>query len=830
MFAGSRGRDAEAAQRLRRDESSAHVKRSWQTAGYWWIFVHFSLIMTVLDSISRNRIETVAQAIQEKPGFVGLLRGPLARGSREGALLVISAVAIYLLVSIASYYPGDPGWSNAGHVNRIVNQGGVAGAWIADVLLYLFGFMAYLFPVMIGYAGWLVYRGLKVASGELDVYHATIRAAGCVVAVCAGCGLATLHYHGSATFPVDAGGIIGTVVGSGLAGVVNPVGGTLFLLALFLTGVTLFTGLSWLDVMDVTGRYTILVVEHLYRFGLQARTRWVASRRKEEREARIEVERERKSRRKPPRIEPVIAKVEPSERAERERQVPLFKPAPGCGALPPLALLDEPKQKRKVVSDESLEAISRQVELKLADFGIEAEVVAVHPGPVVTRYELQPAPGLKVSRVTNLSKDLARSLSTVSVRIVEVIPGKTTIGLEIPNEEREIVVLSDVLKSSQYDADASHLALGLGKDISGQPVVVDLASMPHLLVAGTTGAGKSVAINAMILSLLYKASSSDVRMIMIDPKMLELSVYEGIPHLLAPVVTDMKHASNALRWCVVEMDRRYRLMSTLGVRNIGGYNRKVSAAADSGTPLKDPFFQPNGTEGEAPVLTKLPFIVVVVDELADMMMLTGKNVEELIARLAQKARAAGIHLILATQRPSVDVITGLIKANIPSRIAFQVSSKVDSRTILDQMGAEHLLGHGDMLYMGPGVSAPSRVHGAFVADHEVHKVVKNLKQTGTPSYLEGILDGTAFVDGVSDAGGGAMLDADAGAEADPLYDQAVRIVTETRRASISGVQRRLKIGYNRAARMLEEMEHAGVVGPLQSNGSREVLAPPPPGD
>ena len=781
----------------------------------------------------------MAQAIQEKPGFFALLRGPLARGSREGALLVISAVAIYLLVSIASYDPGDPGWSNAGHVDRIANQGGVAGAWIADVLLYLFGFMAYLFPVVIGYAGWLVYRGLKSATVELDAHHATIRAAGCVLAVCAGCGLATLHYHGSAAFPVDAGGIIGNIVGSGLAGVVNPIGGTLFLLALFLTGVTLFTGLSWLEVMDVTGRYTIAGAEYLYGNGLRARERWLAARRRQEREAAPDrAEGARKSRRKPPRVEAVAARSEPEvaeagtdARAERERPAPLFEPAPGSGALPPLALLDEPKKKRKVVSDESLEAMSRQVELKLADFGIEAEVVAVHPGPVVTRYELQPAPGLKVSRVTNLAKDLARSLSTISVRIVEVIPGKTTIGLEIPNEEREIVVLGDVFKSSQYDGVSSFLALGLGKDISGQPVVVDLAKMPHLLVAGTTGSGKSVAINAMILSLLYKASASDVRVIMIDPKMLELSVYEGIPHLLAPVVTDMKHASNALRWCVVEMDRRYRLMSALGVRNIGGYNRKVSAAADEGAPIKDPLFVPGGADGDAPDLEKLPYIVVIVDELADMMMVTGKKVEELIARLAQKARAAGIHLILATQRPSVDVITGLIKANIPSRIAFQVSSKVDSRTILDQMGAEHLLGHGDMLYLGPGVSTPSRVHGAFVADHEVHKVVQSLKQMGRPSYLEGILDGTAIADGAADGGGGAAaLDPEDGAEGDPLYDQAVRIVTETRRASISGVQRRLKIGYNRAARMLEEMEQAGVVGPLQSNGSREVLAPPPPGD
>ena len=774
----------------------------------------------------------MAQAIQEKPGFFGWLRGPLARGSREGALLVISAVALYLLVSIASYHPGDPGWSNASHVERIANQGGVVGAWLADVLLFLFGFMAYLFPVMIGYAGWLVYRGLRASPEEFDLHHVTIRTAGCVVAVCAGCGLATLHYHGTATFPVDAGGMIGSFVGSGLAGVVSPLGSTLFLLALFLTGITLFTGLSWLEVMDVTGRYTIAAADILYRFGRQARDRWLADRMKQgikqDREAGIEKERRRKARRKPPRIEPVIAKIETGARVERERQVPLFEPAPGPGALPPLALLDEPKKRRRPVSDESLQAISRQVELKLADFGIEVEVVAVHPGPVVTRYELQPAPGLKVSRVSNLAKDLARSLSTVSVRIVEVIPGKTTIGLEIPNDEREIVVLSDVLKSSQYDADTSLLALGLGKDISGQPVVVDLASMPHLLVAGTTGSGKSVAINAMILSLLYKASASDVRMIMIDPKMLELSVYEGIPHLLAPVVTDMRHASNALRWCVVEMDRRYRLMSALGVRNIGGYNRKVRVAADGGTPLTDPLFSPDDADGEPPTLEKLPYIVVVVDELADLMMLTGKKVEELIARLAQKARAAGIHLILATQRPSVDVITGLIKANIPSRIAFQVSSKVDSRTILDQMGAEHLLGHGDMLYLGPGVAAPSRVHGAFVADHEVHKVVKSLKRLGKPAYLDGILDGTAIVDGAADASS-VSLDAGAGAEADPLYDQAVRIVTETRRASISGVQRRLKIGYNRAARMLEAMEQAGVVGPLQSNGGREVLAPPPPG-
>jgi S-DNA-T family DNA segregation ATPase FtsK/SpoIIIE len=532
--------------------------------------------------------------------------------------------------------------------------------------------------------------------------------------------------------------------------------------------------------------------------------------------------------RKPaPRIEPKVAAVTTSARAERERQAPLFEPVTELAPLPELSLLDSPPPTGRAVSAPALEAMSRQVELKLEDFGIEVNVVAVHPGPVVTRFELELAPGLKVNKVTNLSKDLARSLSTVSVRIVEVIPGKSVIGLEIPNEERELVCLSEILKSAEYDSEQSPLSLALGKDIGGNPVVVDLSRMPHLLVAGTTGAGKSVAINAMVLSMLYKSTPADVRMIMIDPKMLELSVYEGIPHLLAPVVTDMKQASNALRWCVAEMERRYRVMSTLGVRNIGGYNRKIREAKASGRPLRDPFFEAEeGSEEQPPELEKLPLIVVFVDELADLMMVTSKKVEELIARLAQKARAAGIHLILATQRPSVDVITGLIKANIPCRIAFQVSSKVDSRTILDQMGAENLLGHGDMLYIGPGMSTPARVHGAFVADHEVHRVVARLKKKGEPTYLDGVLDGSAL--GEESAGGAlAWGGTSTDAESDPLYDQAVHIVTETRRASISGVQRRLKIGYNRAARMLEQMEQTGVVGPLQSNGTRDVLAPPP---
>ncbi len=474
--------------------------------------------------------------------------------------------------------------------------------------------------------------------------------------------------------------------------------------------------------------------------------------------------------------------------------------------------------------------MSRQVELKLRDFGIEVEVVAVQPGPVITRFELQPAPGVKASRIVNLSKDLARALSVVSVRVVEVIPGKSVVGLEIPNAEREPVVLSEILRSKAYERAASPLTLALGKDIGGQPVVVDLARMPHLLVAGTTGSGKSVALNAMVLSLLYKATPDLVRLILIDPKMLELSVYDGIPHLLAPVVTDMKEAANALRWCVAEMERRYRLMAHLGVRQLAGYNRKVREAAERGEPIPDPLWTPEegGEEegAERPALAPLPYIVVVVDEFADMMMLVGKKVEELIARLAQKARASGIHLVLATQRPSVDVITGLIKANIPARIAFQVSSKVDSRTILDQMGAEQLLGQGDMLYLAPGTSVPERVHGAFVSDQEVHRVVAHLRGLGGPDYVEAVLREAA--EGGAPEGVPGLTPADA--EQDPLYDQAVRIVTETRRASISAVQRRLKIGYNRAARMIEQMEQAGIVGPLQPNGSREVLAPPPPED
>ncbi|MET0534764.1 MAG: DNA translocase FtsK, partial [Steroidobacter sp.] len=591
-------------------------------------------------------------------------------------------------------------------------------------------------------------------------------------------------------------------------------------------------GHSWIEVMDWTGRVTLRGVDWLT--GRISESREIKQGR-EVKEARQEIVREEQKRvaaRPPPKIEPVVQKVEKSERVEKERQVALFEP-PTSKELPALSLLDDAPAKVQGYSPEALEAMSRLVELKLRDFGVEAEVVAVHPGPVITRFELSLAAGVKVSQISNLAKDLARGLSAISVRVVEVIPGKPTVGLEIPNEKREIVSLGEIIKSKTYDEVTSPLALVLGKDISGAPMVADLARMPHLLVGGTTGSGKSTAVNAMVLSLLYKASAEHVRLIMIDPKMLELSVYEGIPHLLAPVVTDMKEAANALRWCVAEMERRYQLMAALGVRNLAGFNRKIKEAQEAKDPIRDPLLMkmlgPEGNANEVPFLEPLPFIVVIVDELADMMMIVGKKVEELIARLAQKARASGIHLILATQRPSVDVITGLIKANIPTRIAFQVSAKVDSRTILDQMGAEQLLGHGDMLFLQPGTSVPIRVHGAFVSDQEVHRVVGALKSASPPQYVNEILEGPSQpipgLAGEAGEGGGDGEGSDG--EQDPLYDQAVRIVVESRKASISGVQRRLKIGYNRAARMIETMEAAGLVGPLQSNGSREVLAPPP---
>ncbi len=764
---------------------------------------------------------SLAQAIPRKAETTQ--SGRLHLRLREAALIVAIGLCGYLLIALLSYSPEDPGWSHSGGDGHIRNHAGPLGAWLADVMLYLFGWPAYLFPLMVLYSGWLIYRG-RDKGRTVDYFHLALRAAGFVLVMTMSCGLVWLRL-GAPELPLQqAGGILGEVTGGTLYTILGSSGAPLLMLILLMTGITLFTGFSWLWLVDTTGALALKAWARAGRAIDDLRDLQLGQRARKARETVVKKEKERIRKRPRPRIEPVIGEIEPAARVEQEKQAPLFIPA-SDSVLPPLKLLDPPAQKGKGYSRQALEAMSRQVEMKLADFGISVTVEAVHPGPVITRFELQPAPGVKVSRIANLSKDLARALSTVSVRVVEIIPGKSVIGLEIPNEQRELVQLSEILNSRQFEQSRSQLSLVLGKDIGGAPVVADLARMPHLLVAGTTGSGKSVALNAMIMSLVYKSPPADVRLIMIDPKMLELSVYEGIPHLLAPVVTDMKEAANALRWCVAEMERRYKLMASLGVRNITGLNRRIQDAAKRNDPLRDPLYEPVSEEDERPVLEPMPYIVVVVDELADLMMVVGKKVEELIARLAQKARASGIHLILATQRPSVDVITGLIKANIPCRIAFQVSSRVDSRTILDQMGAETLLGNGDMLYLAPGTGLPVRVHGAFVSDQEVHRVVDYLKEHGSPDYVESVLAG-ASEEEVGIPGLGSVDHQDL----DPLYDQAVRIVTETRRASVSGVQRRLKIGYNRAARLVEQMEREGVVGELQPNGSREVLAPPPPVD
>lgn len=754
----------------------------------------------------------------------------ISTGLRESSLVILFAIGAYLILALVSFNNNDPGWSVSSSGAPIQNMGGAAGAFFADLFLFLFGYFAYLAPLMVGYSGWLIHKGVD-DQGKLDVHLLGVRWGGFLLTLIAGCGLASLHFK-SNYLPSDAGGVLGNLVSSAFVSAFSYLGATLLLLGLFLSGTTIFTRLSVLKLIDNTGKVSVLCSIFIYRLVSRLWLKvWTLLRAQTGQSAAAitsaRIKKELKPRSQKLRIEPSVTVPVVSERAQREKQIPLFE-AKGDGTLPPLNMLDQVVDEYVGYSDKALEALSKQVELKLLDFGIEAEVSEVHPGPIVTRFELLLAPGLKVNKVSALAKDLARALSVVSVRIVEVIPGKPSVGLEIPNEKREMVRLSEILQSQAYDKSASLLTLGLGKDIGGLPVVVNLAAMPHLLVAGTTGSGKSVGVNAMILSLLYKASPTDVRLILIDPKMLELSVYEGIPHLLTPVVTDMKEASNALRWSVAEMERRYQLMSALGVRNISGYNTKVDEAAKKGEPILDPLFSADdqlAQDAQAEALTKLPTIVIVVDEFADMMMVVGKKVEELIARLAQKARAAGIHLILATQRPSVDVITGLIKANIPTRMAYQVSSKVDSRTILDQMGAEQLLGHGDMLYLPPGTSIPERVHGAFVSDDEVHKVCNYLRENSEPNYLQEVVE-TPLTGADNIPGMEPIMDHSEGL--DPLYDEAVAIVTETRKASISYVQRRLKVGYNRAARMVEEMENSGVVSAVQSNGSREVLAPPPP--
>lgn len=897
--------------------------------------------------------------------------GHMGRLFREVGAIICAFAAIIAILSLTSFNVNDPGWSSTGGGNNIQNSVGRVGAWFADVSFSLFGFMAYLIPLVIGISGWLLFRDHRRKPGAYRPF-VFVRIIGVTLMLVSASGLADLHFNvpeGALPQSIFGGGILGTAVAWRLVGFMHHLGTTLLLLTVFFSSMTLAFGTSWMQLIESLGGVVVGTIEKfsagflslfenqrehakikaadrarehrlqsMYddetevvprgaskslwerlggtvkmpefdplldidadsppQTGLAAALAMARDKAKlsagvahsaakgatnqlsqtrassnrvdvmsdamddalmmdnTEETARIDsaaaaavdelddasalILGKSRATAKPkvpvaaPEHAKVLPTIDPAARKKKiaikpriadQQQTKLFLDVPDSD-LPPLSLLDAPEPQRPGFSDSDLEALSRLLEEKLAEFRITVEVVAVHPGPVITRFEMQLAPGIKASRITGLSQDIARSMSLVSVRVVEVIAGKSTIGIEVPNDHREIVQLTEMLQSPQYIEKQSPLTLALGKDISGQSVTADLGRMPHLLVAGTTGSGKSVAVNSMLISLLYKATAKDVRLILIDPKMLELNVYDGIPHLLAPVVTDMKEAANALRWCVGEMERRYTVMAALKVRNIAGYNKKVNEAIKAGTPIVDPLYQAELSltpTAAPPTLEPMPFIVVVVDEFADMMMQVGKKAEELIARIAQKARAAGIHLILATQRPSVDVITGLIKANVPTRIAFQVSSKIDSRTILDQGGAESLLGNGDMLYLPPGTALPVRVHGAFVDDHEVQNVIAHIKQTGEPNYIEEILqENTAMIPGLSggESEGG-------GGESDVLYDQAVSIVLESRKASISYVQRRLKIGYNRAARMVEEMEAAGVVSQVTSSGTREVIAPPP---
>ncbi|TVP53071.1 MAG: DNA translocase FtsK [Halomonadaceae bacterium] len=842
-----------------------------------------------------SKTKTTTQPPEKQRRFQHLL----AQGTREGALIGLIALSVYLVMALVSFDVADPGWASVGHSTEATNYAGRSGAWIASLLFNFFGEMSYLFPVLVGWYAVMLFR-LRDSSMEFHGPLFLLRTGGFVLLILSGTSLMALY----SVFGLDAeaGGVVGTQVSNAMVAVMNLPATTLVLVSIFLFAVTLFSGLSWIRLMDLLGSLSLALVLRIGRlFKPSPRKVQPPTAPAPQTAQRVDPEPPRQpptinNRHEAPkrplwqkllpftrrnkatgksreRVEPGLQETpgkslatlpsarrvadntpkpatpaaaeaakspkispfkrsqdgDPSKRATKEKQKSLFD---DDGPLPPISLLDPPdaSNKNKGYSADALAHLSRLLEEKLADFGVSVEVVEVNPGPVITRFEIQPAAGVKVSRISNLAKDLARSLAVISVRVVEVIPGKSVVGIEIPNEEREIVRLTEVLSSKVFDGAASALTLALGNDIGGNPVVANLAKMPHLLVAGTTGSGKSVGVNAMILSILLKATPDEVRMIMIDPKMLELSIYEGIPHLLSPVVTDMKEAANALRWCVAEMERRYRLMSNLGVRNLAGYNRKVKDAIDAGEPMRDPLWKPeeaiDPSENARPFLEPLPFIVVIVDEFADMIMIVGKKVEELIARIAQKARAAGIHLILATQRPSVDVITGLIKANIPTRMSFQVSSKVDSRTILDQGGAEQLLGHGDMLYLPPGSGLPMRVHGAFVDDDEVHRVVEAWKSRGEPEYVEAVLTGgeSDSVPGMPGMGG------DEDSEQDSVFDEAVAFVTEARRVSISSVQRKFKIGYNRAANLVDAMEAAGIVSSAGTNGAREVLAPPPPRD
>ncbi len=739
----------------------------------------------------------------------------LAALVREFWWFALLGLALYLVLILYTYHKADPGWSHSASASVVHNAGGRVGAWVADVMLYVFGLSAYWWVVLCGALVWWGFRRIEgVAEGDRRSY--AVAGTGFIVVLVASAGIEAVRlYSLKAALPQAPGGMLGAVVGGSLAQALGFTGATLILLMVLAAGLSLFSGVSWLTVIERVGGWSESAYLFLMQKWQEREDRRAGAQAVIQREEVVEESKKKLEVHVPVRIEPAVVEIPKSARVEREKQVPLFENLPDS-LLPPLNLLDEPEKAHEVVSTETLEFTSRLIEKKLLDFGVEVKVVAAYPGPVITRYEIEPAIGVKGSQIINLIKDLARALSVVSIRVIETIPGKSLMGLEIPNPTRQIVRLLEILSSEVYAKVSSPLALVLGKDIGGHPVVADLQRMPHLLIAGTTGSGKSVAINAMLLSLVYKSPPSQVRLILIDPKMLELSVYEGIPHLLAPVVTDMRQAANALNWCTAEMDRRYKLMNALGVRNMAGFNQKVREAIKSKKPIPNPLLP---TPETAEPLHEMALIVVVIDELADLMMVVGKKLEELVARLAQKARAAGIHLVLATQRPSVDVITGLIKANIPTRIAFQVSARVDSRTILDQMGAEALLGQGDMLYLPPGSGFPQRVHGAFVADHEVHKVVDYLKKLARPQYVESVLEGPE----PDEAGEGGVDGGDA--ESDPLYDQAVAIVLKTRRASISLVQRHLRIGYNRAARLIEQMERAGLVSAMQTNGNREVLAP-----
>ena len=828
----------------------------------------------------------------------------------ETGLIISTFAAIFILCALISFDPADPAWSQTGEFRNVKNITGTAGAWVADILLLSFGWLAYLVPAAIQLFGYLLFKQPHRIL-QLDYTTLALRVIGFALFITSATAISSINFDDIYNF--SSGGVVGDVIASAMMPAFNFTGTSILLLCFFFAGLTLLTGVSWVEFVDYLGDLVVRGYRYTanYAQGWMQRERIAANPVQADAqfnddpddyeksdttlEQSSEFEQEPAKSKKPAK-QKAITKEQPtfsepqisddyspfdelddildqeigfsaiddepmdtaaalnaldqSQVVEPEKPIttvvsparpmpkpkPAYQPPPTAkekfeelldkepppGPLPSLDLLDRPDKAKNPISEEELESVSRLVETKLLDFNVQAKVVGVYPGPVVTRFELDLAPGIKVSKITGLSKDLARSLSAISVRVVEVIPGKTYIGIELPNKYREIVRLSEVINAPKFEQNPSPLTMVLGKDIAGQPVCADLGKMPHLLVAGTTGSGKSVGVNVMILSLLYKSGPDDVRMIMIDPKMLELSVYEGIPHLLCEVVTDMKEAANALRWCVGEMERRYKLMSALGVRNLKGYNQKVLEAKEAGYPILDPLFKDTDGMKEGPdELDKLPSIVVVIDEFADMMMIVGKKVEELIARIAQKARAAGIHLVLATQRPSVDVITGLIKANIPTRMAFQVSSKIDSRTILDQQGAENLLGMGDMLYLPPGTSVPERVHGAFVDDHEVHAVVNDWKARGKPNYIDEILNGDATEDVLLP--GETSENADE--ESDPLYDEAVAFVIETGKVSVSSVQRKLRVGYNRAARLVEQMETSGIVSSPGHNGARDVLVP-----